>query len=59
MKALETILLAVGFIILAYALFSRFYGMPSIAMMRFRSLTFLILANMSFILALIVKQSKK
>jgi hypothetical protein len=56
MRKLDKIFLVVGFILLVYAIFSRFYGMPSVAMMRFRSLSFLILANMAFILSLIVKE---
>lgn len=59
MKNLDKWLLALGFILVVYAIFSRFYGQPSVAMIRFRSLSLLILANISFVLALIVKQGKK
>jgi hypothetical protein len=59
MKNTSKALLVLGFLLLAYAIFSRFYGEPSIAMMRFRSLSLLILANMAFILSLIVEQVKK
>jgi len=59
MKNTSKILLIVGFLLVIYAIFSRFYGEPSIAMMRFRSLSLLILANMAFILSLIVEQAKK
>jgi len=58
MKNLSQILLAIGFVLLVYAIFSRFYGEPSVALMRFRSLSFLVLANIVFVLALIAKQKK-
>jgi len=59
MDKLSKVLLFGGFVLLAYAIFSRFYGQPSVAMMRFRSISFLIMANMAFILSLIVGQGKR
>ena len=59
MKNLDKLLLVLGFILVVYAIFSRFYGKPSVAMNHFRSLSILILANITFVLALIVKQGKK
>lgn len=56
MKNLDKILVVVGFIVLVYAIFSRFYGQRSVALMHFRSLSFLVVANIIFVLALIVKQ---
>lgn len=58
MKNLSQILLALGFVLLVYAIFSRFYGQPSVALIRFRSLSFLVLANIVFVLSLIAKQKK-
>jgi hypothetical protein len=58
MKNLSQILLALGFVLLVYAVFSRFYGQPSVALIRFRSLSFLVLANIVFVLSLIAKQKK-
>lgn len=58
MKNLSQILLVLGFLLLVYAIFSRFYGQPSVALIRFRSLSFLVLANIVFVLSLIAKQKK-
>lgn len=59
MEKLPKILLIAGFLLLAYAIFSRFYGQPSVALNQFRSVSFLILANMAFTLSLIASLNKK
>ncbi|MFH1655026.1 MAG: hypothetical protein ABH954_00230 [Candidatus Omnitrophota bacterium] len=56
---MSKVLLVIGMVLVAYAMFSRFYGMPSVAMMRFRSINFLILANTTLILSLILKEHSK
>lgn len=56
MNGISKILLVVGAVLVAYAVFSRFYGMPSVAMMRFKSVSFLILANTTFLLAIVFKK---
>lgn len=59
MSGISKILITIGLILVAYAVFSRFYGMPSVAMMRFKSVSFLILANTFFLLSLLLKDSDK
>ena len=59
MKGLSKALVILGLILIVYAAFSRFYGAPSVAMTKFRSLSFLLLANTMLILSLIVKDYKK
>jgi len=54
MKVISIFLLILGSILLLYGVFSRFYGMPSIAMGQFRSISFLILANIMMTFSLIV-----
>jgi len=52
---MSKVLMVIGLVLIAYAVFSRFYGMPSVAMMQFRSTSFLILANTALILSLVLK----
>jgi len=54
MKNLSLMLLIAGCILMVYAVFSRFYGEPSIAMTQFRSVNFLILSNTALLLSLIL-----
>lgn len=54
MRIISIFLLVLGFLLVVYAVFSRFYGQPSVALNQFRSLSFLILANTILILSLIV-----
>jgi hypothetical protein len=54
MRGISKVLIVVGIVLVAYAVFSRFYGMPSVAMMRFKSVSFLILANTTFLLSIIL-----
>lgn len=56
MEKMPKVLIVIGLVLVAYAVFSRFYGMPSVAMMRFKSVSFLILANTTFLLALLLKK---
>lgn len=56
---MSKILIIVGIVLVAYAIFSRFYGLPSVALMRFKSLSFLVLANTAFLLSLVLKDSGK
>lgn len=53
MKAISIMLLVFGFFLVAYSMFSRFYGQPSVAFHQFRSLSFLIMGNTLLILSLI------
>ncbi|MDP2940322.1 MAG: hypothetical protein Q8O13_09650 [Candidatus Omnitrophota bacterium] len=59
MKNLEKVFLVVGIILIAYAIFSRFYGAPSIAAIQFRSLSVLILANTALVLAVLARGAGK
>jgi len=59
MSGISKILITIGLVLVAYAVFSRFYGMPSVAMMHFKSVSFLILANTFFLLSLLLKDSDK
>jgi hypothetical protein len=54
MRILSIFLLVFGSLLLFYAVFSRFYGTPSIALHQFRSLSFLMLANTLLTFSLIV-----
>lgn len=54
MKILSISLLVLGTMLTVYAVFSRFYGQPSVAMHQFRSLSFLIMANTILLLSLII-----
>ncbi|MFZ5800753.1 MAG: hypothetical protein ACOY3D_05185 [Candidatus Omnitrophota bacterium] len=56
MKGLDKILLVLGIIAIAYAIFSRFYGQTSIAMGHFKSSSVLLAANTILLLALILKE---
>ena len=56
MKNLDKVFLWVALLLVVYAIFSRFYGMPSVAMKQFRSLSILILANTSLLLAIVLKK---
>lgn len=58
MKNTEKILLVLGLILVVYAVFSRFYGEPSIAMKHYRSISILVLANTALILAVLVRGQK-
>ena len=53
MKIIGIFLLGLGFLMVVYAVFSRFYGQPSIALYQFRSLSVLILGNTLLVLSLI------
>jgi hypothetical protein len=53
MKNLEKTFLVIGLILVGYAIFSRFYGEPSIAAKQFRSISVLVLANTALILAVL------
>ncbi|MDP3142605.1 MAG: hypothetical protein Q8N14_01475 [Candidatus Omnitrophota bacterium] len=57
MKNLNKVFLVIALILVAYAVFSRFYGAPSVAMHQFRSLSILLLANTSLLLAILLKKS--
>lgn len=57
MKKLDKVFLWLALILVAYAVFSRFYGAPSIAMKQFRSVSILLLANTSLLMAILVKKS--
>lgn len=59
MKNLEKVLLVIGVILIAYAIFSRFYGQPSIAAKQFKSINILVLANTALILAILSKGAGK
>ncbi|MDD2654841.1 MAG: hypothetical protein PHI86_07040 [Candidatus Omnitrophica bacterium] len=56
---MSRILMIIGVVLVIYAIFSRFYGMPSVALMRFKSVSFLVLANTAFLLSLVLKDSGK
>lgn len=56
MKNWDKIFLVLGILVIAYAIFSRFYGMKSIAMMHFRSTSVFMLGNTLLILAAIAKK---
>lgn len=56
MKSLDKILLVLGIIAIAYAIFSRFYGQASIAMGQFKSSSVLLAANTILLLGLILKE---
>ncbi|MFZ5800208.1 MAG: hypothetical protein ACOY3D_02375 [Candidatus Omnitrophota bacterium] len=56
MKNLDKLFLWLAVILIVYAVFSRFYGTPSIAMKQFRSLSVLLLANTSLLLAILLKK---
>jgi hypothetical protein len=56
---MSRVLMVIGLVLVAYAIFSRFFGMPSIAMTRFKSINFLVLANTALILSLILKDQAK
>lgn len=53
---LDKLLFALAILLLAYAIFSRFYGKPSIAMGMFKSSSVLLLANTAMLLALFTKK---
>lgn len=59
MKNLEKIFLAIGVILIIYAIFSRFYGEPSIAAKQFKSINILVLANTALLLAVLSKGAGK
>lgn len=59
MDKMSRILMIIGIVLVAYAIFSRFYGMPSVAITRFKSVSFLVLANTSFLLSLVLKNNGK
>lgn len=59
MKSLDKVLVVVGIALLAYAIFSRFYGAPSLAMSSFKSSNVLVLANTAFLLAIVLKDWSK
>ncbi len=59
MEKLSKVLMVIGLVLVAYAIFSRFYGMPSVAIMRFKSVSFLVLANTTFLLSLLLKNNVK
>ncbi|MDP2939057.1 MAG: hypothetical protein Q8O13_03100 [Candidatus Omnitrophota bacterium] len=59
MKIISIFLLLMGSFLIIYAVFSRFYGEPSIAFKQFRSLSFLVLANSTLILCLIAMHFQK
>ena len=54
MRLVSLFLLLTGFLLVIYAIFSRFYGAPSLAFNQFRSLSVLILANTLLLLSLVV-----
>ncbi len=58
MKNLEKTLLVVGLMLIIYAIFSRFYGQPSIALNHYRSISVLVLANSALILAVLAKKQR-
>jgi len=57
MKNLDKVFLWLALLLIAYAVFSRFYGAPSIALKQFRSVSVLLLANTSLLMAILVKKS--
>lgn len=57
MKKLDKVFLWLALLLIVYAVFSRFYGQPSVALKHFRSLSILLLANTSLLLAILVKKS--
>ncbi len=59
MKNLEKAFLVIGIILVAYAVFSRFYGEPSIAAKQYRSISVLVLANTFLIIAVLIRGSSK
>ncbi|MCX5706884.1 MAG: hypothetical protein NTW13_04415 [Candidatus Omnitrophica bacterium] len=58
MKALFTILITIGFLFLAAAILGRFFCQPRI-LWGVRVISAIVLANTSFLLAIIVKLSEK
>lgn len=56
MKDQSKTLLILGILVVAYAIFSRFYGKPSIAMNYFKSSNVLLLGNTILILSAIAKK---
>ena len=57
MKNLDKVFLWLALLLIAYAVFSRFYGAPSIALKQFRSVSVLLLANTSLLMVILVKKS--
>ena len=56
MQKLDQVLLVAGLLAIAYALFSRFYGQPSVALHQFRSTTLILVGNTLLILAVLAKK---
>jgi len=56
MKDWNKTLLILGILVVAYAVFSRFYGKPSIAMNYFKSTSVLMLGNTILLLAAVTKK---
>ena len=59
MEQISKALMVIGGILVAYAIFSRFYGMPSVALMQFRSVNFLTFANTILLFSVILKLNSK
>ncbi len=53
---LDKVLLVIGVILVAYAIFSRFYGEPSLACGRFKSSSILLLGNTAMLAAIFCKK---
>jgi len=59
MEGLGKLLAIGGLVLIAYAVFSRFYGMPSVALMQFRSANILVLGNTLLLLSLVIKNTAR
>ncbi|MDP2938610.1 MAG: hypothetical protein Q8O13_00795 [Candidatus Omnitrophota bacterium] len=53
---LDKVLLVIAIICVAYAIFSRFYGQPSIAFGRIKSSSLVLLANTLLLIGLFIKK---
>jgi len=56
MKDWSKMLFVLGLLVVAYAIFSRFYGQPSVAMKYFKSNSVLLLGNTILLVAAITKK---
>jgi hypothetical protein len=55
MNKLSKATAVIGILVILYAAFSRFYGEPSVAMLRFKSSNILVLGNTVLLISLILK----
>ena len=59
MKNLDKILVVLGLLLVAYAIFSKFFGVPGISLGNFKSSNLLLVANTLLLLSIVVKDYAK